>query len=111
MTGEERGQWVSVARLSLTGIPADLLERGCAKARLTCRFPSEIVPAIMAEVGPEWERRKRHWRETSAAMTRDQTPRLPRAEQVKPEEAAAILASHGLPSIIAGTDWVEQSAA
>ncbi len=43
---------------TLSGIPGDLLERGCAEARRRCRFPSEIVPTIMATVGEQWEWRK-----------------------------------------------------
>lgn len=82
MNGEERAGWVAVARQSLSGIPADLLKQGCAKARLTCRFASEIVPAIHSEVGKEWERRKKRAAEDEAAYRNRHAPRL---EQHEPE--------------------------
>jgi hypothetical protein len=31
MTAEDRQAWVAVAKATLTGIPADLLARGCKK--------------------------------------------------------------------------------
>jgi hypothetical protein len=59
MTAEDRQAWVAVAKATLTGIPADLLARGCKKARETCRFASEIVPTIMGEARETWNWRKR----------------------------------------------------
>lgn len=57
MTTEDRTAWVAVAKATLTGIPGDLLTRGCRKARETCRFASEIVPTIMDEVKATWNAR------------------------------------------------------
>ena len=92
MTEEERTNWLQVARKALSGIPADLLARGCQAARLTCRFPSEIVPAIMDEIGEEWRRRQRF--NSQAKPTN--APRLTKPEYVSHEEAKSILASVGL---------------
>lgn len=92
MTADERGQWVSVARQALSGIPVDLLERGCAVARRKCRFPSEIVPAILAEVEGEWERRKRRQAEREAFERNRDAPRLPQPEIVAADEVAKLIA-------------------
>lgn len=82
MTAEDRNAWTQVARATLSGIPADLLARGCEKARRTCKFASEIVPTIIAEVDDTWRWRKR--REAEAATRA--TPRLPEPEYVSAEE-------------------------
>lgn len=75
MTADDRHAWIKVARETLKGIPEDLLQRGCKKARTTCTFASEIVPTIFKEVGATWERRKRQAAEDEAARN---TPSLPR---------------------------------
>lgn len=66
MTAEDRREWLAVAMKTLSGIPADLLERGCEVARLKCRFPSEIVPTIMETIGKQWE-----WRKQDAVRAAD----------------------------------------
>lgn len=96
MTGDERNEWVQVARQTLSGIPADLMRRGCAAARKSCRFPSEIVPAIMADVEGEWTRRKRAHAEQEADRRTRHAPRLAKPDQITPEQAAAVLIEHGL---------------
>lgn len=58
LTAEDRKEWLAIAMQTLSGIPADLLSRGCEAARLKCRFPSEIVPTIMETIGKQWEWRK-----------------------------------------------------
>lgn len=58
LSADDRKEWLAVAMQTLSGIPADLLERGCATARRKCRFPSEIVPTIMESVGKTWDGRK-----------------------------------------------------
>ena len=103
MTAEERGQWVQVARQTLSGIPADLLREGCAVARRKCRFPSEIVPAILGAVEDQWQARLRA---ASMPPREDTAPRLPAPDYIKPEEAKAILAEFGLKR-----DWSEDPAA
>jgi hypothetical protein len=81
MTAEDRQAWVAVAKATLTGIPADLLARGCKKARETCKFASEIVPTIMEEVGATWRWRKRRVAEDAMPVS------LPRPEpQAIPRE-------------------------
>jgi hypothetical protein len=82
MTAEDRNAWVQVARATLSGIPADLLARGCAKARRTCKFASEIVPTILEEVEETWRWRKRRVAEDAA----QKAPRLPEPEYVSAEE-------------------------
>lgn len=88
MTERDRSEWLRVARQTLSGIPADLLERGCAKARLTCRFPSEIVPTIVAATKDDWDWRKRQ------AAKQNVVPRLaaPEPDCVDPGEVAKLLA-------------------
>lgn len=86
MTADERSDWLHAARLALTGIPADLLERGCKVAREKCRFASEIVPTIMGEVKDAWDRRKR---EQAIAAARHENRHAPRLEQKPPEYVGA----------------------
>ena len=85
MTAEDRTAWVAVAKETLSGIPGDLLVKGCRKARETCRFASEIVPTIMEYVGEDWKWRKRN--------VIEQAPRLPRPvpEAIPREETQRIL--------------------
>jgi hypothetical protein len=65
MTGNDRSEWLKVAQMTLRDLPADLLARGCAKARETCRFPSEVVPAILNELEYAWPSRQAAMREAS----------------------------------------------
>ena len=88
LTAGDRNEWVRVAKETLTGIPGDLLQWGCQEARLTCRFPSEIVPAIVAAVRDEWDRRKRALGHAIAAEQNRNAPRL----QHKPAEPEYITA-------------------
>jgi hypothetical protein len=90
---DDRKEWLSVAMRTLSGIPADLLEYGCAEARKRCRFPSEIVPTIMETVEQRWK-----WR------LEDQRSRLrpvalpspqPDPEYVDPEEVRKLIRSIG----------------
>ena len=69
MTAEDRETWCFVARQSLTGIPADLLRRGCHKARQTCRFAADIVPTILGEIQVDWDWRRRRLIEERQAET------------------------------------------
>jgi hypothetical protein len=73
MSEDDRCEWLRAARLTLEGIPADLLAQGCRKARATCDHPSKIVPAIMADVTDQWK-----WR-------RESRPAPPRVETIPPE--------------------------
>ena len=86
LTANDRTEWLAVAMQTLSGIPADLLARGCKQARETCRFPSEIVPAIMNEARDEWARRDRNARIEAAQYENRHAPRL---EQQEPEYVAA----------------------
>lgn len=62
LTADDRNEWLAIAMQTLSGIPADLLQRGCEAARLKARFPSEIVPTIIETIGKQWE-----WRKQDAA--------------------------------------------
>jgi hypothetical protein len=80
MTADDRHAWIRVARETLKGIPEDLLQRGCKKARETCRFASEIVPAIVDEVQATWDRRKRDLAFERQAFENRHAPRLTQQE-------------------------------
>lgn len=90
-----------MAMKSLSGIPADLLARGAQAARLSCRYPSEIVPTIMAEVRSSWEYRVRKANEDAARHANRHAPRLEQQppEYISPAEAKAILRQFGLKSL------------
>ena len=55
LTADDRREWIAIAMQTLSGIPGDLLSAGCAEARKRCRFPSEIVPTVMATIETEWD--------------------------------------------------------
>jgi hypothetical protein len=92
MTEEGRREWLAVAWETLKHLPADLLARGCRKARQTCDHPSKIVPTIIAETADHMK-----WRRETA---RPESPHraLPGPQPCTPEEAAAILEEFGLKS-------------
>jgi hypothetical protein len=95
MTAQDRQAWVAVAKQTLSGIPGDLLQFGCKKARETCRFASEIVPTIMSEVGDIWERRKRTLATLKVQWNQRNMPRLEQKEPeyVRPEQIAELIKS------------------
>ena len=80
---------------TLTGIPVDLLRRGCEAAHKTARFPSEIVPTIMATIGSEWERRKLSLRQKRDRRESMSLPAPLKPDRVDPAEVAKILAEFG----------------
>jgi len=59
MAEDDRREWLRVAWGTLGHLPADLLARGCRKARETCDHPSKVVPAIMAETEEPMRVRRR----------------------------------------------------
>lgn len=93
MTSDDRHAWVAVAKQTLSGIPADLLQRGCKKARETCRFASEIVPTIIAEISDQWAWRKRRLAEEQMTYENRNAPQLERRkpEAIPREETQRIL--------------------
>jgi len=95
LTEADRREWIAVAMTTLSGIPSDLLKRGCEAARKTARFPSEIVPTIMATVGTEWDRRKLHLRQRADQRERMSLPAPLKPDRVDPAEVAKILAEFG----------------
>lgn len=95
MTAEDRTAWVAVARQTLSGIPGDLLTIGCAHARKTCRFASEIVPTIVAITENEWKRRQRIQADRAALHANRNAPRLAKPEYVDPTEVRKLIRSLG----------------
>lgn len=96
MTEDNRREWIRAAWGTLDGIPADLLERGCAEARRTCDHPSKIVPTILREVETAWR-----WRKEGKFGGQTNTcppPQSPKPEYCTPEQAAAIMEEFGLRS-------------
>jgi hypothetical protein len=94
MTEPARREWLTVAWGTLRGIPADLLEQGCAHARKIADHPAKIVPAIMLEVDAQWEGRKRQ-----ACSHRPEPEQLPPPMEnvCTPEEAQTIMTEMGIP--------------
>lgn len=93
MTDAHRGEWLKVAHMTLADLPADLVARGCDVARRKCRFPSEIVPAILEEVSTQMSlRRFRYERAVGPERIAAPQPRLPDPEYVDPAEVSRLLA-------------------
>lgn len=94
MTEEGRREWLAVAWETLKHLPADLLARGCQKARETCDHPSKIVPAILAETDQSMG-----WRRDAVRSSGETVPTsLAESDRCTPEQAAAILDEYGLKS-------------
>ena len=102
MTDADRTEWVRAAAVTLAGIPADLLARGCGVARRFADHPSKIVPAIILEVEPAWNERKRaraRVQELIVGLKRypwEHARPAADGEFCTPAEAAEILAKVGL---------------
>ena len=98
MNEDARCEWLRAARLTLEGIPGDLLAQGCRKARATCDHPSKIVPAIMADVEQQWGWRRDARRRESAPQTIPRERRIEAPNNLTPaetEELNQILARAG----------------
>lgn len=95
MTGNDRSEWLKVAHMTLRDMPADLLSRGCEKARQTCRFPSEIVPAILHELEYAWPNRQERIRAANRPRlcSPPPAPQTPAIEYVDPAEVRKLLKS------------------
>jgi hypothetical protein len=103
MSENDQTAWLATAAETLSGIPADLLERGCLAARRKIDHPSKIVAAIFAEIGDVWERRKRDLRGVDRLAVLASSPAEPPRpwerdgdeiaphDRCSPEEAARIL--------------------
>ena len=96
MSADDQTAWLAAAMDTLSGIPADLLERGCRAARLKVDHPAKIVAAIHAEVGAEWERRKQALRAVGSVEALLAAPVQPASTYVSPADAAVIIDEHGL---------------
>lgn len=95
LNADDRREWLAVAMATLSGIPADLLARGCERARKTCRFPSEIVPAILGEVEKAWLGRKADLEHARWRLTHKEQPRLPPKEYIGAKEIGKLIKSLG----------------
>lgn len=93
LSADDRKEWLAVAMQTLSGIPADLLERGCEAARRKCRFPSEIVPTIMESVGKAWDGRKAD--AARKAQLGPEAALLPPPEYVDPKLVRDLIRSMG----------------
>lgn len=93
LTSEDRKEWLAVAMQTLSGIPADLLAEGCASARRTCRFPSEIVPTILEKIGRRWQWRKEDARREYERL--NPPPAEPDPNYVGAEEVRKLIQSIG----------------
>lgn len=91
MSEEARGEWLAVAWATLSGLPADLLAIGCARARETCDHPAKIVPTIVAETRSLIARRRAALRAADP-----EPPALAAPDRCTPEQARAILEEFGL---------------
>jgi hypothetical protein len=102
MSSDHREEWLIAALDTLSGIPPDLLEEGCRKARQKVRFPSEIVPTIFEEVGGVWDIRRRDLQfvKRMARAADIASEGIDQAEPYcTPEEARVILSEFGFGSI------------
>lgn len=90
LSAEDRKEWLAVAMQTLSGIPADLLARGCNEARKRCRFPSEIVPTIIQTVERQW-----HWRLADVRDEQIKALPQPEPEYVSAEEIRKLIKSIG----------------
>jgi hypothetical protein len=94
MASSDRSEWLKVAQMTLADLPADLLRRGCAKARETCRFASEIVPAILNELEYAWPRRQEEIRFAKGPQSFVPAPKPQQAiEYVDPAEVTKLIRS------------------
>ena len=94
MPEDNRAEWLKVAQMTLRDLPADLLARGCAKARQTCRFPSEIVPCILDELEYAWPKRQEAIRQANAPRLCSSVPEpIPAIEYVDPADVRKLLKS------------------
>lgn len=101
MTREARTEWLMAARVALADVPHDLLQRGAKAAMASADHPSKIVPAILAEVKSAIEARRRN----AAPGTPRETERPQNdPSYCTPEEAAKILARHGVGKNVAVSD-------
>jgi hypothetical protein len=90
MSEADRAEWLRVARSTLSGIPADLLQQGCAAARKRARFVGDIVPFIFDAVGETWEMRKRN-AEREQIRTECRERNEPEPEYIKAEEMRELI--------------------
>lgn len=92
LTSDDRKEWLAVAMQTLSGIPADVLERGCQEARKRCRFPSEIVPTIIETIERQWQWRLDDARREMVRLSPPPPPE-PEPEYVDPKLVRELIKS------------------
>lgn len=95
MSDDNRAEWLKVAQHTLADLPADLIERGCEVARRKCRFPSEVVPAIIEEVQTAMSLRRYRYEKAIGPQSFVKPEPAPDPEYVDPAEVAALIKSIG----------------
>lgn len=100
MTPEERDEWLGVAYVTVRdlGVPEDLLERGCAAARLKADHHSKIIPAINKEIAESLAYRKRRRANADQDFLELSAPKEEAFERCPGHVATAIVDELGLRS-------------
>lgn len=96
MTEADREDWLRAAWVTLDGIPADLLDIGCAHARKVCDHPAKVVPAILTAIQDLWAKRKRDLSDVEAALAKMVEPTEPEEPRCTPEQARRIMLECGI---------------
>lgn len=98
MNADGRAEWMMAAGSALRHLPEDLLRRGVKAAQRFADHPSKIVPAIIAEAQPEYDRRVTH-RQTTAEHNA-LFAALPAPGKARPTKAEVdqIMSEYGIPS-------------
>jgi hypothetical protein len=103
MTEEAKVDWLTAAWGTLNGIPADLLARGCRSARQWCDHHAKIVPAILREIEPTWQRRRMNKSEVLGVIAKmSDDPPTPKEDLCTAEQAAEIIRQAGIDLSVAG---------
>lgn len=82
----ERKTWLAAAAVTLRELPEDLFRRGIDAARRSCDHPAKVVPAVLAEVRVELDRRKRALGRARYLLDLKNRPRRPWEPDDGPEE-------------------------
>lgn len=100
---EAREEWLSVAYMTLKDLPEDLFCDAARAARLACRHPAQVVPAIAAHAAERQATRQRLRELASLTARAEVAEHAPRAiwrptpaelAEVKREVQAAIERGH-----------------
>lgn len=87
MTQDDRTEWITVAVQDVEEIALGALQRSCKAARLSCRHPSELIPAILSNAATIEEDLLREHRWAVQALHNLNAPILPPLKPVIIDEA------------------------